>query len=349
MSRLPSLSNIIHIRDFIDAVTDDPTREVSPNHVEIYTDVNIFCEDNFYTPDIIVEPIRARIRAYLTRDQREQFVPNAFLYADGRFFTTQSPDNTLELSVQALSLMRHPGNVADFEEYRQRLPEQWCPMVTVVGSVPSRNDHSLDTAHARYFMIETSVYDVSKSTSVPSTMACFFEDSKRWQKVKTPQAGSFLSLTAKVAGRTSDTNLLALRVLDLAFLPKPTSTGLTPTPITTPSSKRLDRWEGRPALSTPSKKPRLLDPAIEILTPSDSTPRGLDRPHTDRTTDSQPTPSSLSTTTQLDDSSNISNPPRSSDSGFRPRRNCRPSKKLEVPVETKNSSLMDIESVDPEL
>lgn len=103
MSQQQPLSNIIHIRDFVDVVRDDPTRE---GYVEIQTEVNVFHEDGFYTPDVIVEPIQARIRAYLTQDQREQYVPNAFFYASGRFFTTLSADKTLELSIQALSLMR---------------------------------------------------------------------------------------------------------------------------------------------------------------------------------------------------------------------------------------------------
>ncbi|KAF1814388.1 hypothetical protein P152DRAFT_465257 [Eremomyces bilateralis CBS 781.70] len=190
MSRLPSLSNIIHIRDFINTVTNNPTRQGSSNY-----------EDGFYYSDVVVKPIRARIRAYLTQEQRELFIPDAFFYADGRFSTTLSADNTLEINVQALN--------------------QWCPMVTIVGSVSSRNnDNSLDPAHARRFVIDTSVYNASNAAPVPYSMACFLEDSKRWAKVKIPQAGTFITLTAKVVGRTTNTNLLALRILDLAYLPK---------------------------------------------------------------------------------------------------------------------------------
>jgi hypothetical protein len=50
--------------------------------------------------------------------------------------------------------------------------------------------------------------------------ACFLENTKRWQNVKAPPSGAFLSIAAKVVGRTRDTNLLALRVLDLAYLPR---------------------------------------------------------------------------------------------------------------------------------
>jgi hypothetical protein len=112
-------------------------------------------------------------------------------------------------------LFRHPGDVDDFDEYRQ---EQWCPVVTVIGSVLPRNDNSLDPSELRHFAVETSVYDISKAAPVQFAVVCFLESMNRRKKVKTPPSGAFLSVTAKVAGRTADTNQLALRVLDLAFL-----------------------------------------------------------------------------------------------------------------------------------
>lgn len=136
MSRQATFSNTIHLRDSVDSVTDDPGRENAPNYVEIQTDVNIFDEDGFYSSRIDIDPIRTRIHAYLTREERELYTPNTFFYADGRFSAAQSAASTLEISVQALSLSRHPGDVSDFEEYRRYLPGQWCPMVTVIGSVP---------------------------------------------------------------------------------------------------------------------------------------------------------------------------------------------------------------------
>ncbi|KAH7110143.1 hypothetical protein EDB81DRAFT_849221 [Dactylonectria macrodidyma] len=204
MSRQVTFSNTIHLRDFVDSITDDPSRENAPNYVEIQADVNIFEEDGFYTSSIDIEPIRTRIHAYLTREERDLYTPNTFFYADGRFSTTQSVGGTLEISVQALSLSRY-----------------WLPIVTVIGSVPSPNDNTSDPSEPRRFTVETSVYDASKASPVPFSVACFFENTKRWQKVRTPSPGALLSITAKVAGRTTDTNHLALRVLDLAYLPRP--------------------------------------------------------------------------------------------------------------------------------
>ncbi|KAI8649799.1 hypothetical protein NCS55_01442800 [Fusarium keratoplasticum] len=260
MSLQSTFSNIIYLRDFIDNVTDDPSRENAPNYMEIQTEINIFEEGGFYSSKVNVEPIRTRIRAYLTREEREPYVPNAFFYADGRFCATSAADGTLEINVQTLSLMRHvphPGDVSDFDEYRRHLPEQWCPMVTIIGFVPSRNGDTPDVSGPRCFAVETSVYDTSKARRAAFSVACFLENTKRWQRVKIPPPGAFLSVTAKVAGRTTDTNQLALRVLDLAYLPKPAPVPTaTPTPSSTPTSKRSARWEGRATPSTPSKRRR---------------------------------------------------------------------------------------------
>ena len=106
MSRQSTFSNTIHLRDFVDNITEDPSRENAPNYVEIQTDVNIFKEDGFSSPVVDVEPIRTRIHAYLAREEQELYVPNTFIYADGRFSDTLSTDGALEICVQALSLMR---------------------------------------------------------------------------------------------------------------------------------------------------------------------------------------------------------------------------------------------------
>ena len=107
MSRQQTFSSLIHIRDFADSITPDPTRDNAPNYAEIQADINIFEEDGFYSPNIIAEPIRTRIHAYLTREERDLYVPNTFFYANGRFYTALSADDTLEVNIQALSLMRY--------------------------------------------------------------------------------------------------------------------------------------------------------------------------------------------------------------------------------------------------
>ncbi|KAK9438541.1 hypothetical protein VB005_08102 [Metarhizium brunneum] len=334
MSRQPTFTTIIDLRDFVDAITDDPTRENAPNYVEIQTDLNIFEEDGFHDPNIATDPIRTRIHTYLTQEQRELYLPGAFFYADGRFFTALSMNGTLEISTQTLSLMRHPGNIADSVQYDQHLPEQWCPMVTVIGFVPPCTDNSLDPSEPRHFTIETSVYDASKAAPAHFSVVCFLEGTKRWKKVKTPASGALLSVTAKIAGRTRDTNLLALRVLDLAYLPRPASAPM-PTPTDTPPSNRSDRWRGPvPSTSTPSKRPRISDPANEAANPSDrnttlpdASSSALVFPHSELTTEPISAPTSPTTTADPEESSPTPGLPLVSDGGARPRRNRHPPKK----------------------
>ncbi|KAL8325259.1 hypothetical protein RB597_008495 [Gaeumannomyces tritici] len=312
MSRQPTFSSIIHLRDFVDTITDDSTRD-APNYAEIRADINIFDEDDFYSPDIIAEPIRTRIHVYMTRDERDLYTPNTFFYADGRFSTVLSAD----------------GDVADFDEYRRHLPEQWCPMVTVIGSVRTGDDGSPEPSGSRYFTVETSVYDTSRAAPVQFAVTCFLENTRRWQKVKTPPSGAFLSVTAKVAGRTAHTNRLALRVLDLTYLPRPPSAApvSTSTPTPTPPSKRSSRWEGRAGPSTPSKRPRVSDPANEPANPSDSdttapeiAQTGHDPLHTENSPGSASVPAPPPTAARPGDSLLSSVRPLTSESGPRPHR-----------------------------
>ncbi|RSL79511.1 hypothetical protein CEP52_017512 [Fusarium oligoseptatum] len=121
--------------------------------------------------------------------------------------------------------MRHPSDASGFDEYCRYLPGQWCPMVTVTRSVPSTGDRTGDLFELRRFTIETAVYDSSASAPAAFSVACLLESTKRWHRVKTATVGALLSITAKIAGRTTDTNQPALRVLDLA-----TSRGRYPSP-----------------------------------------------------------------------------------------------------------------------
>jgi len=56
--------------------------------------------------------------------------------------------------------------------------------------------------------------------------------------------------------RSYKNNYLALRVLDLSYLPRPSSTAPTQNSTSTPASKRSYRWGGRIDSSSPSKKMR---------------------------------------------------------------------------------------------
>jgi hypothetical protein len=92
---------------------------------------------------------------------------------------------------------------------------------------------------------------------VQFSVVCFFESGKRWQKVKTPSSGSYISVTGKIVGRMAETNKFVFRVLDLAYLLRSSSTAVTPGSALTPTSKRFNRWDGRLDSSTPLKMRKL--------------------------------------------------------------------------------------------
>lgn len=101
-------------------------------------------------------------------------------------------------------------------------------MATITGLVGIRSSKWLDQSELRHFELQASVYDTSQAKPVRFSVICYFESGKGWQKVKVPSSGSNINVTAKIVGRTAETNCLALRVLDLSYLPKQTTTLATP-------------------------------------------------------------------------------------------------------------------------
>ena len=212
---------------------------------------------------------------------------------------------TLELT---LDIFRHPGDVSNFDEYRKHLPEQWSPLVTIIGSVGTRSECSPDQHEPREFELKTSVYDASTAGVKEFSVVCFFEISKRWGKTIIPPSGTYISVTAKIVGRTIN-NHLALRVLDFAYLPRPTVTPSSQSGSSPLISKRSYRWGGR--INTPSKKPRT----------SDVKPSSTAVPHTPPTVDNDEADVQL--TDHASPSSITADPDHISDSETRPRRHRR--------------------------
>jgi hypothetical protein len=134
-------------------------------------------------------------------------------------------------------------------------------MITIIGSVGTRSsDEALDQFELRHFELQTSVYDTLKAAPVEFSVVCFFESGKRWRKVKMPSPGCYISVTATIVGCTTETNCLAVRVLYLAYLPRPSSSTASPpksmsTP--TPTPKRSNSRDGRVDSSTRLKLRKL--------------------------------------------------------------------------------------------
>jgi hypothetical protein len=73
--------------------------------------------------------------------------------------------------------------------------------VTIIGSVGNRSsDERLDQFELRHFELQTLVYDSSKAAPLQFSV-CFFERGKRWQNVKIPPSGSYISVTAKIVAK----------------------------------------------------------------------------------------------------------------------------------------------------
>ena len=195
-------------------------------------------------------------------------------------------------------------------------------MLTVIGSVGYRNAEPLGHFDLRHFELQTSVYDPPKTAPLDFSLICYFSSGKRWEKVKVPNTGSYVSVTAKVVGRTTKDNRLAVRVLDMSYIPQSFSTPVSsPASTQSTSSKRPNRWCGRVESVTPSKKTRYSAPEMQ----SPRTP-----PAIEAELDQQ---LSSTITQHLNNVTSKDHPPALTpiddefDGGGRPQRNRRPPKK----------------------
>lgn len=71
-------------------------------------------------------------------------------------------------------------------------------MVTVIGSVPPPSDNTSDPSEPRRFTVETSVYDASKASPVPFSVACFRmrRSTTKRRRFKVDSSGSTQTLLA---------------------------------------------------------------------------------------------------------------------------------------------------------
>jgi hypothetical protein len=63
------------------------------------------------------------------------------------------------------------------------LPEQWCPLLTIIGTVGYRNAEPVEQFELRHFELQTSVYDPSKTAPLDFSLICYFSSGKRWEAV----------------------------------------------------------------------------------------------------------------------------------------------------------------------
>lgn len=172
------------------------------------------------------------------------------------------------------------------------------------------------------------MYDISSASAIQFSVTCVFESTKRWERVGTPPPGTFLAVTAKIAGRTTDTNRLLLGSLSSL-----TCQDLSrPRPYQYQPLVRFERIKSlgvSRGLSTPSKRQRISDFTNEPANPPDrdSTASYMDQTRCElhrltQSTESTSVPASPPlTAAHHDDSTLGSDRPLTSDTGPRLHRN----------------------------
>jgi len=153
-----------------------------------------------------------------------------------------------------------------------------------------------------------------------------------------PNTGSFVSVTTKVVRHTTLDNRLAVRILDMSYLPNSTFATTSSSSTQTTPLKRVDRWSGR-VQSSPSKKIRHSSPTPtihpeshsihEAETNTSAVDLGSDSKVSTVTIAHQDNTASADANTDSDLSSTSSIPSQLSNTGRRPQRNRHPPKHLE--------------------
>src|SRR5438552_1455276 len=123
-------------------------------------------------------------------------------------------------------------------------------MLTVTGRVGYRAAESIEQSGLRHFELKTSVFDPSTKAPFDFSIMCYFSRSELSKNVEVT-TGQYVSVTAKVVGRSTRENRLAVRILDLSYLPRSFDTPASPPSA---SSKRDDRWVRNVESTTPPKR-----------------------------------------------------------------------------------------------
>ena len=98
-------ANTISIRNLIDEVEPDPTRNNTPGYTQFLSNLTIVVEEYFFSPSITIQSIPAYIRTYIPKNDNDLYTSSTFIFADGRFYPSIT-DNILTLIVHTLTLTR---------------------------------------------------------------------------------------------------------------------------------------------------------------------------------------------------------------------------------------------------
>lgn len=95
----------INVRDFIDGVGPDPIQLTAPRSLQLYTELNIPYDGDFISDDVLCDTIPTYVRCYVSHDEKDLYVLDAFFYAWGSLITSVK-EGKLEILVNAYGLHR---------------------------------------------------------------------------------------------------------------------------------------------------------------------------------------------------------------------------------------------------
>ncbi|KAJ5198760.1 uncharacterized protein N7498_001710 [Penicillium cinerascens] len=313
-----SFPAILHIRDFIDHVEQDPTRPGKSLCMQLRVSLNIPDKD-IQSDDVEQDDIPTLIRLFNEGNRPDLYQSNAFIYAWGSFLATSSDSDGFHILLHAHGVERHPGDQEDTSSYFMHCPEAALPVVTVLATVLEREGQLNTGTTLLHYRLQSTVYNSSTRSHNTFPLTAYFKNGQRWVNFPPLSINTNIFLTGRIFGITKNNRQLAVITDDIHFLPtQPQSLPSTPSP-TASKRKRQDRWSQRANTGSPLKPaPVLEDDSIPTLrqsySPTGTTSMNNDGEGTlitwpDTTDDGQPLPQPRTPTPE----------PRSQRSRKRPR------------------------------
>jgi hypothetical protein len=104
MSSTNNFTNI-HVRDFVNEVSRDPTRPGYDSALQLHTDINIPpVHGEELSDDFDIVPIPALIRFFAPTGQMDLYQPSVFVYATGPFNMNGTQDAVPQMVINAFSV-----------------------------------------------------------------------------------------------------------------------------------------------------------------------------------------------------------------------------------------------------
>jgi len=269
---------IIHLRDFSEELTPDPTRPEQPACLQLKITLNVpHLLPEELSDDYVICPIPTIVRFFTPPARSHLYRQDVFVYVWGSFSMRHNVDSRPQLIVNAHSVSwwvldfhsclylllpmmyplrvpsltnpSHPGDYTDPEAYAMHCPEAAHPTITLMGTVIRSGGQLNEGQTLLHYDLRTTVYDSSVKTQATFMVRIYFKNGKRWANFSSITTQSRVIVAGHVCGLTVEEPHLAVQVDDIYFVPGgPPSMLATPqTPQSAAGTKRpvRDRWGRR--------------------------------------------------------------------------------------------------------